>query len=259
MKKQIDKHILEQTRGKLGSVDIVDAKNIFFSTERTKEDEIIDIQYITWTKKYYIFDRGDSFDIGVNFYDYEGTKLKQKFTSNESGGCYDGLIVQYTNALYAVRVYSDVDREFSLPVEVDDYTNLSIYKEEGQGGRAELVAIASSGNNYYVSGNVRITLKAETWTTLYIFAYFFKPNSFINILNGLLDNIDRWAVLDDVPPDVPVWYDPPLQTGLSKVSLTTTNILNWFTPEEADWAGHHIYSRRQLTVIDLFKDRVQDK
>jgi hypothetical protein len=97
------------------------------------------------------------------------------------------------------------------------------------------------------------SIAAETWTTLYIFAYFYKPNSYINIFNGLLDQIDRWAMIDETPPEKPIWYDPPIITGLSRVSLTTVNKLQWYLPQEGDWAGHHIYARRSISLAELME------
>ena len=257
MKKNIDKHILKQTRRKLGSVEVSKFKSVFFDIKQAKEDVGIDIQNIVWIKKCYTFNRGDKFNIALNFYEYEGNKLDQEFVSNDSGGCYDGSIEKYTNAVYRVRVYSDADREVTLPIKVDDLINLTVIKEEFSSSDdywGPMTVIISSGENYYVSGDVRFTLKAETWTTLYIFAYFFKSNSFVNIFNGLLDNIDRWAIAEDkIIDDTPKWYDPPLTTSLNEVSLTTVNALRWFVPEENDWAGHLIYSRRTVDITEFIE------
>ena len=96
MKKIIDEHIKKQTRDRLGSVDIGRGKTYKFRSDI----EEIELQSITWTRRSYIFNRGENFALGNDFFDYSGQINSIYLQSGETGGCNDANIEQYSNIEY---------------------------------------------------------------------------------------------------------------------------------------------------------------
>ncbi|MFH2140871.1 MAG: hypothetical protein ABIJ97_00510, partial [Bacteroidota bacterium] len=247
MKKNVEKHILNQTREKLGSIDIGRSNAINF---KGTAPDFIEKQDIVWSKRSYIFDRGIAFALGTDFWEWSEQFSLYTIVSDISGGCYDDNISQYNNILYNIRVKTNQEKMVKLPIVVSNGINLSLYIEDSNGVRT----IIKPTTSYFNNNNVTFRLLANEWIKISFYIYCSIDHGSVNLLNGLAKYIDAWSFVDAVAPSAPEWYSVPIVTESDNNPAVTKNILQWRIPSESDWAGHNIYRKEAKTIVGGYKE-----
>jgi len=247
LKKQIDKHIGEQTRSKLGNIEITKPKGINF---KNKEISSNNLPNLIWTVRYYYFDRGSLFvPTYEKFEKYSDSIYQKNIISNDSGGFYEFGFEENINVQYSVAVFSNNDLRVTIPIECASNSGVALYKEE-DGDVTQIFGGVSSNKK-----DITLFIKQGVWTKLYLYYYRQSSNGFIHAFNGIKDFISSWRITVFGIPNTPVWYDPPIETYSDPITGVTKNTLRWYLPEDSDWAGHTIYRKEAVEVND-FKEPI---
>lgn len=199
---------------------------------------------LQWVKRSYILDR-NNLDILTRDYFNDTEKLisYSVLSPTVDGSLSDSNLLPFTNAEYAIEVYTEIKKSYQFRVSCNLGSILSIYTKRQTGDSYEIGTISEG----FTGGSINMNFNANEWVTILIY-YYTPVLGYILGFSPLVQVANSWRIPDISPPPVPEWDTIALTTSGNSLTGVVENVLHWKVPSSKDWNGNGIYYHETQTT-----------